>query len=142
MGRTGKIAAGVALLMFCLVGPVRADLTWGTLTTNSGPSIMDWMVQDWIDDYFEDGSKGDGSVGSNILVVGTSCYFGDFKDNFNGTTGDGAGGGAFDTVKFTNLRAGCDVKFVSDTWAAFPDRVLVAEAPLYLYYESRSVANA
>ena len=97
--------AGVVGAFLLVHAAPAQSLTWGTLTTSSGPSVMDWMVQDWIDDYFEDGSKGDGTVDSNIFIVGTSCYFGDFLDNFNDTTGDTAGGGAFDTVGFTNASA-------------------------------------
>jgi hypothetical protein len=63
------------------------------------------MVQDWIDDYFEDGSKGNGTVSSNIVTYQTQCFGGDFLENFNSTTGDTAGGGAFDSVGFTNTTA-------------------------------------
>lgn len=82
-----------------------AELTWGSMVVNSGPTVYDWMVQEWIDDYFEDGSKGNGTVSSNIVTYQTQCFGGDFLENFNSTTGDTAGGGAFDTVGFTNATA-------------------------------------
>lgn len=102
--RYGRLAVAVMCLPLLWSNVALAQtLTWGSLVTHSGPTVYDWQLQDLIDEHFEDGSKGNGTVDSNILVVGTSCYFGDFFDNLNGTTGDGAGGGAFDTVKFTDI---------------------------------------
>lgn len=94
--------AAFCLLGFALGAASANELTWGSMTVNSGPTVYDWMLQDWIDDYFEDGSKGNGTVSSNIVTYQTQCFGGDFLENFNSTTGDTAGGGAFDNVGFTN----------------------------------------
>ena len=96
-----RLAAAVVCLSLAWVSPHDAEafqLTWGTLTTNSGPLIADWDVPGWINQFFEDGSKLNDQVSSNIVVVGTTSYFGDFIDNFNNTTGEAVGGAAFDTV--------------------------------------------
>ena len=77
-------------------------LTWGSLVTDSGPKVYDWMLQDWIDEFFEDGSRGDGTVDSTILIVATQCYGGNWLDNFNSLAGFSDGGAAFDTVGFAN----------------------------------------
>src|SRR5688572_32986647 len=57
--------------------------TWGNLPTNSGPSIYDWEVQNWINEFFEDGSRNNGTVDSNIAMYYTQCYGGDWLENFN-----------------------------------------------------------
>ena len=95
--------AGALAASLLIAAPAHAvTLTWGSLVTDSGPTVYDFQLQDMINEHFEDGSKGNGTVDSNILIVGTSCYFGDFFDNFNAGTGDAAGGGAFDIVGFSN----------------------------------------
>jgi cysteine-rich repeat protein len=75
----------------------------GFIAGSSGPSIVDFQVAMWIDEFFEDGSKGNGSVDSNMILLFTQCFGGAWLDNFNGTIGDfSAGGLAFDGVAFTN----------------------------------------
>ena len=87
------------LLMRVLLPPLAwpraveaVEVTWGMLVSSSGQNVTDWWTQKWIDQYFEDGSKGDGVVSSNIVMVGTSCYFGDFEENFNNTLFEPVGG--------------------------------------------------
>lgn len=70
--------------------------TWGSVPADSGPRIFDWQVAYWIDKYFEDGSKNDGSVDSNIAAYFVQCFGGDWLDNFDSTA---AGFG--DSVEFT-----------------------------------------
>lgn len=78
------------------------SLTWGSMVTDTGPDVFDWELAGWIDEFFEDGSKNDGTVDSNILLLFTECYGGDFLENFNGPTGEAAGGAGFDNVSFSN----------------------------------------
>ncbi len=97
------LAAAVVCLSLAWMSPHDAEavqVTWGELISANGPTTTDWELQGWIDQYFEDGSKGDGVVISKIVVVGTTPYFGDFIDNFNDTTGDPVGGASLDTVSF------------------------------------------
>lgn len=100
-----KTAAAWSCLAFCLLlftGSAEAQSrTWGRLTTHSGPSPYDWEIAQWIDHYFEDGSKGNGVVSSNILYIETQC-FEEGADNFNAETGESTGDAATDTVSFTN----------------------------------------
>ncbi len=74
--------------------------TWGRLTTHSGPAPFDWEIAGWIDQYFQDGAPGDGTVTSNILYIETQCYE-EGADNFNPTKGEATGDAATDTVSFT-----------------------------------------
>jgi hypothetical protein len=100
-----RIAAAWSCLVLCALvctGPAEAQSrTWGRLTTHSGPSPYDWEIAQWIDDFFEDGNKGDGVVTSNILYIETQC-FEQGADNFNAATGEATGDAATDTVSFTN----------------------------------------
>lgn len=95
---------GAVIVAGLLASGASADiLTWGSISVDNGPTVYDWQIAEWIDEFFEDGSKDNGSVGSKITFINTACYGGDFAENFNGATGDAAGGGAFDTVGFTNI---------------------------------------
>ena len=92
----------VVLCALASVAPTEAQTrTWGRLTTNSGPAPYDWEIAQWIDQYFEDGSPGNGTVTSNILYIETQCYE-EAADNFNATKGEAVGDAATDTVSYTN----------------------------------------
>jgi hypothetical protein len=88
--------------------PIEIQVSQGRLPTNDRSSspgnewVSDWELAKWIDKYFEDGSKGDGTVESNIIFLFTLCYGGDFLDNLNGGTGEVRGGSDFDCVSFSS----------------------------------------
>ena len=72
----------------------------GYLYTDDMKFLYDWEVAGLIDELFEDGSRGDGVVNSNIAMFFTQCYGGDWHDNFNTTTGENAGGLNSDLIVF------------------------------------------
>jgi hypothetical protein len=56
-----------------------------------------------IDATFEDGSRGNGVIDSNVDVVLTQCYGGNWLANFNNVLAESeVGGSSFDPVRFTN----------------------------------------
>ena len=86
--------------------PARAVLvTTGALPKGvaifGDPTISDWEVARWMNEFFEDGSKGNGIVDSNIVMYHSQCYGGNWLDNFNNLLGD-PGSGFYDNVRFTN----------------------------------------
>jgi hypothetical protein len=92
----------VVLFALAAAAPTEAQTrTWGRLTTNSGPAPYDWEIAQWIDQYFQDGSPGNGTVTSNVIYMETQCYE-EGADNFNATKGEAVGDAATDTVSFTN----------------------------------------
>lgn len=101
-----QLIRGASLTCVLIIAVVTAQLaeaqtrTWGRLTTNSGPAPYDWEIAQWIDQYFQDGAPGDGTVTSNILYIETQCYE-QGADNFNPTKGEAIGDAATDTVGFT-----------------------------------------
>lgn len=91
--------ACAVLLLWALSAPARAEiLTWGTIATADGEDqlrgIYDWELADLIAERI--GSD------SDILIVNTACYGGDFLDNFNDTLAETQGGASFDGHHFPN----------------------------------------
>ena len=96
------ILISAVVIMFAIAPSSEAQMrTWGRLTSNSGPSPFDWEIAQWIDQYFQDGTPGNGTVTSNILYIETQCYE-EGADNFNPTTGEATGDAGTDTVSFTD----------------------------------------
>jgi len=93
----GLVAACLSLLTAPSRG-LEVEVPISRLPTNGGAYepgnqwVRDFEVVQWIDTYFEDGSKGDGTVDSNVAYVGLACYSGNFLENFNGLAGEDPGG--------------------------------------------------
>jgi hypothetical protein len=84
--------------------PTRA--TYGALSTNDSKApgnepVTQWELAEMLDRYFDDGSPGDGTNDSCMILVFTQCYGGNFLNQFNETLGEGAGGEFGDQLKFT-----------------------------------------
>lgn len=79
--------------------------TWGRVSGKNWQWVYDWEVQQWIDQYFEDGSKGDGTVTTDIAAYFTQCYGGEWIENFNNTPWEYGYVGAGDNIVFTNTAA-------------------------------------
>jgi len=95
----------LALLVMGMVAtplPAAVSVIWGYVNARNWEVVYDWEVQEWIDEYFEDGSKGDGTVTSNIAMYFTQCFGGNWMENFNSTPWECGFVGACDNVIFTN----------------------------------------
>jgi hypothetical protein len=95
------LAAGLALV---LCGTARADVQVGFLESYDGKDkIHDGEIPKLINLYFEDGSRGNGEVSSDILIFNTTCYAGDHAGNYNETRAEASEGRSlYDPIRFTN----------------------------------------
>lgn len=94
--RTPLLALLGLAVVLCAAAASADILTWGSLAQAPGETrgIYDWELQDLIASKI--------GTASDILIVNTACFGGNFFENFNSTTGDTTGGGAFDINGFTN----------------------------------------
>ena len=99
--------ASVALAFGIVLGLAHGAAGQATIGYVSSYDRSDLIADDYIpwliDFYFEDGSKGNLTNGSNNFIVLAQCYAGDYLDNYNATAHDqSAGGSFFDSATFTN----------------------------------------
>lgn len=100
--RITLLLSGLILLQASGLAPVHAQNSKitrnvGVLPTHEGPWVTDQDLAKMMDRFFEDGSRGNGTVDSNIVIFATQCYGGNFVENF-----DDKGGFYYDSVEFSD----------------------------------------
>lgn len=93
----------LCLLLLLLAGSTGQADTHGYLVGDSDDSISDYQLAQMIDETFQDGSPGDGVVTSQMTLIFTQCFGGNFLPFFNETTNEN--GNILDWVSFTNTTA-------------------------------------